>query len=115
MKYFGDWADHADMVGDFTEYGKPAPKDLATDREVLFACYTYEDYSGFATVIFKRDGKLFEVSGSHCSCFGLEGQWLPQPVTWAALALRPDSSYRPPEANEYLRKLVKKHAAGSRK
>lgn len=42
---------------------------------ILFASYVYEDYSGDAVVLFERDGKLYEVYGSHCSCYGLEGQW----------------------------------------
>lgn len=42
---------------------------------ILFATYTYENYSGSAFVLLEKDGKLFEVNGSHCSCYGLEGQW----------------------------------------
>jgi len=36
-------------------------------------------------VLFKRGGKLYDVNGSHCSCFGLEDQWLPEETTVAAL------------------------------
>jgi hypothetical protein len=46
--------------------------------EVLFADYTYEDYEGDAYVLFRKDSKLFEVYGSHCSCYGLEDQWEPE-------------------------------------
>lgn len=42
---------------------------------VLFAIYTYEEYTGEALVIFERNGRLYEVHGAHCSCRGLEGQW----------------------------------------
>lgn len=42
------------------------------DAEVVFACYETGDYSGSWTVIFIRDGKWFEVTGSHCSCNGPE-------------------------------------------
>ena len=45
---------------------------------ILLASYTYEDYSGSAFVLFVRDGKLFEVNGGHCSCYGLEDQWSPE-------------------------------------
>lgn len=31
--------------------------------------------------LFERDGKLFENHGSHCSCFGFEGQWGPEETT----------------------------------
>jgi hypothetical protein len=45
---------------------------------VLLASYASENYSGDAFVLFEKDGRLFEVNGSHCSCFGLEGQWKPE-------------------------------------
>lgn len=32
------------------------------------------------------DGKLYEVSGEHCSCYGLEGQWNPAETSWKYLA-----------------------------
>ena len=43
--------------------------------KILYSNYTYEDYSGSGYVLFVRDGKLYEVHGSHCSCYGLEDQW----------------------------------------
>lgn len=45
--------------------------------EVVFAYYTYEDYSGDALVILRdpHSGVFYEVNGGHCSCYGLEGQW----------------------------------------
>lgn len=46
--------------------------------EILFASYSYENYSGDAFVLFRKDGKFYEVNGSHCSCYGLEGQWEPE-------------------------------------
>jgi len=49
--------------------------------QVLVAAYSYESYSGDAYVLFRRDGKLFEVRGGHCSCHGLEGQWEPEETT----------------------------------
>jgi len=58
------------------------------DGEVLFAAYTYEDYSGDAFVLLQKEGKLFEVNGGHCSCYGLEGQWEPEETTKEALLKR---------------------------
>lgn len=46
----------------------------------------YEDTSLF--VFLGTDGKLYEVHGSHCSCYGYEGQWLPEETTFEALAAR---------------------------
>ena len=48
--------------------------------EVVLASYTYEDYSGEAYVLLKKGGKLYEVHGGHCSCYGLEGQFSPEEV-----------------------------------
>lgn len=62
--------------------------------KILIAAYTYEDYSGAAFVLYKQGGKLFEVNGWHCSCYGLEGQWEPEETTKAALKLR-DFTYEP--------------------
>ena len=63
------------------------------DREweninILFASYGCDNYQGDAFVLFEKDGKLFEVNGSHCSCFGLEGQFNPEETTLDALKLR---------------------------
>jgi len=48
---------------------------------ILFAVYIYENYYGRAFVLFEIDGKLYEVNGEHCSCYGLEGQWEPEETT----------------------------------
>ncbi len=89
QRYFG-FNGIDDMREQFAKYGyKPVPEPFPTDEEVLFASYGQEQaYSGEAKVLFVRDGVLYEVVGSHCSCMGLEDQWEPAPVTWAALRLR---------------------------
>jgi hypothetical protein len=56
--------------------------------EIMLAYYSYENYSGDAFVLFRRDGKLYEVNGGHCSCYGLEGQWEPEETTAEALRHR---------------------------
>lgn len=58
--------------------------------EVIYAYYSYENYNGDAHVIYIQDGKLYEVNGSHCSCFGLDGQWEPEETTVQALMFRPN-------------------------
>lgn len=55
---------------------------------ILFASYSRENYSGDAYVLYEKDGKLFEVFGSHCSCYGLEGQFEPDEVTLEELNIR---------------------------
>lgn len=94
-KYFDDWGSwgHDGLVEDFSGYDDNfektgPPPDLATDAEIVYAAYAYRNYSGSALVIFERDGKLFEVNASHCSCNGLDGQWLPEETTWDAVGTR---------------------------
>lgn len=55
---------------------------------ILFASYEYEDYSGSAFVICENEGLLYEVSGGHCSCYGLEGQWQPELIVLGELEHR---------------------------
>lgn len=61
--------------------------------EILLASYTYQDYSGSAFVLFRKDGKLYEVNGVHCSCWGLEGQWDPEETSIEALRKRTGDGY----------------------
>ena len=64
---------------------------LGDDIHILYAEYDNSDYSGSAFVVFMQNGKLFEVNGSHCSCYGLEGQWDPEATTWASLKYTMDN------------------------
>lgn len=99
-KFFGRWSDYTGMVSDFTPYAwgkeesKP-PEDMALECEIILAAYGGGSYNGDAFVLFERDGKLYEVNGSHCSCYGLEDQWKPEETSWAALAMRPDLLNKP--------------------
>lgn len=58
--------------------------------DMLLASYRYGDYSGEAFVLFRRDGRLWEVNARHCSCYGLEGKWDPEVTTVEALRHRLD-------------------------
>ena len=81
-----DFAKHSE-TGDLDEENanlKAMYEEIA-DVEVLLAYYDYEDYTGLAFVLFRKDGKLYEVNGSHCSCYGLAGQWEPEETTVEAL------------------------------
>jgi hypothetical protein len=66
--------------------------DEIKDLEILYASYTYEDYSGSAFVLVRSNitKELFEVHGGHCSCNGIEGQWRLEPTTVKALLARPN-------------------------
>lgn len=115
-KYLGEWAEsgYFGMVADFadayiTEEEYAAGKSwwanneyrrklhqkmedaLASDTyagQVIVADYEQGGYEGDAFVLFMRDGKLYEVHGSHCSCYGLEGQWEPEETTVGSLRHR---------------------------
>jgi hypothetical protein len=89
--FLNDWAD-GDEKSVLSDFGMP-PEAL-DGAEVIVASYTYEVYEGSAYVLFRRDGKFFEVHGSHCSCYGLsevgimgEGpsQWQPEETTVEAI------------------------------
>jgi hypothetical protein len=51
--------------------------DILQNIQILFATYDISEYDGYAFILFKKDNKLYEVNASHCSCYGLEGQWKP--------------------------------------
>jgi hypothetical protein len=59
------------------------------DNEIiLFGVYDYGNYEGSAWVGFLKDGKLYEVHGSHCSCYGLENQWGPEETSVEEIVYR---------------------------
>ena len=92
--YFNDW-EGSKLEGLKADFGITDADLIGV--EILHADYTYEDYSGDAWVLFKKDGKLYEVNGSHCSCYGLSEcnyvgntttQWQPEEVTKEELIRR---------------------------
>jgi hypothetical protein len=96
--YMGNWGSQKEMLGDF---GIPA--NMLEGIDILVGQYDTPSYEGYAFVLFERDGKLYEVNGSHCSCYGLgsssisnEGntQWDPEPTTLEVLRLRSDGQVR---------------------
>lgn len=97
--YINEWNDEKGVLYDFFEddyvydsdkgdYVKRNNRHLAEDVNIMFASYGYENYSGDAFVLFESEGKIYEVNGSHCSCYGLEGQWSPDEVLLAELEHR---------------------------
>ncbi|WDI91943.1 hypothetical protein [Xanthomonas campestris] len=88
--YLADWSEvgRKGLVEDFNHHGEAV--DLTDGCEILLAYYSYEHYSGDAFVLFRKEGKLFEVNGGHCSCHGLEGQWEPEETSVDALRHRMD-------------------------
>lgn len=105
--YIEEFSDNADIV---SRYGGSSEEDL-NGAIVHLAWYGYGDYCGSSLVIYEKDGKLYEVNASHCSCYGLEDQWEPEETSWAALATREIEEYYDGsrEANEVLRNVVGSH------
>lgn len=62
--------------------------EVLDGANILFAEYDNGGYEGSAFVLLERQGKLFEVHGSHCSCYGLEDQWGEEETSIEALEHR---------------------------
>lgn len=78
--YHGNWHSQEEMAQDFSSSWNGEPLHKAMTVDVVFAAYETPGYEGEAIVLYREGGKLFEVHGSHCSCYGLEGQWEPEEV-----------------------------------
>lgn len=81
MRYFGMFKEVEDVMANF---GEAAAADL-NESVVIAAYYDIDGYDGSAMVVYRKEGKLFEVHGSHCSCYGLEDQWKPEEISYEAL------------------------------
>jgi len=81
--YQGDFNSVDDVVAEF----QITPQDLARVT-MAYASYEFEHYEGAAFVLFVKDDKLYEVHASHCSCYGLEGQWEPEETSVDELLFR---------------------------
>ena len=65
-------------------------KDVADEYEVsesevsqyniLVAFSEVGGYEGYGYFVLEKDGDLYENHSSHCSCYGMEGQWGPEPT-----------------------------------
>ena len=67
-----------DSIDDiFTQFDTSS--EVLNNAHLLYAKYR-SGYEGDAYILYSKDSKLFEVHGSHCSCYGLEGQWTPEEV-----------------------------------
>ena len=95
--FLNDWQCIDDMKRDFN-----ISDDDLIGCKILLASYVNENYEGTAFVLFSRDGKLFEVNGGHCSCYGLseqnyngdtETQWQPEETSKAAIIKRLEAGH----------------------
>ena len=74
--YLNDFSCKEDLISAFfpSWAGHKPPEDF-DDINILLASYGGGSYDGDAFILCEKKGKLYTVEGSHCSCYGLEGQW----------------------------------------
>lgn len=110
--YLNDWKTSG-LDGMLDDFG--ITEATLDGAEVLIASYTYEDYSGSAFVLLRKDGKLFEVNGSHCSCHGLseqdyygngKSQWETEETTVEAIRHRLERGHGFDGANDKIREVL---------
>ena len=79
-RFFGEWADEAEMLQSFGIYqrGGYVLPDMAGVR-LLVVAYKCEGYEGDYCVLAVKDGKLLINTGGHCSCNNPE--WDPDETT----------------------------------
>lgn len=89
IKGFEGWEDKKGSEGVFNEFQTSETDQVGVN--ILFALYDQEGgWDGESFVLFERNGELFEVHGSHCSCNGLEGQWSPEKTSLPFLIQQQD-------------------------
>ena len=78
--FYGEFTNEEDVYDNFH-----VTEEHRIGKAIIFAAYDCPDYEGYATVVFIEKGKLYVVTGSHCSCHGLEDQWEPEEMPVVAL------------------------------
>lgn len=73
-----------------TSWSWQATQEEVDRFDILYGSETYECYEGYAFYLLRErsTGKLFEVNGSHCSCYEFEGQFEPEETSVEALKMR---------------------------
>ena len=101
--FFGSWCCQYMMAHEF------GTKEVEK-YTVEFALYSQESYDGSAYVLLRRyDDKgtqLYDVEAGHCSCDGLEEQFVPKPTNIPAVRLFIENDYiflHEPEAKAFLK------------
>lgn len=104
--FYNDFETVEDVI---CNYGGEA--SVLEDAIVIHADYTYVEYCGDSYVLYWKDGKFYEVHGSHCSCYGLEGQFEPEETTLVELLALADRNALDSQVlidlQSFLKKMVK--------
>lgn len=102
--FSGEFKNEEDVITEFR-----IKKEDLKGYKILFAQYNYIMYEGEAFVLLAKKGKIYEVNGSHCSCYGLEGQWSVEEANRKELWGRVNrKTYLAPHWNENFKKFLTK-------
>jgi hypothetical protein len=106
--YIGAFTCKEDVLQEFSNSYDHVDEDLKeyNDINILLASYDCGNWEGDAFVLFERNGQLYEVNGSHCSCYGLEGQWNPEETSVEALRHRIEHGYVSSYHYDYRKELT---------
>lgn len=85
--YIDGYASAKEYLYEWKDYNGP-DVEFPESATLLFGYYSSMNYTGAAFALFEYEGKLYEVNGYHCSCYGLEGQWKPEETTSKAIRMR---------------------------
>lgn len=80
------------------------------DKYKFIICYVdYGDYEGTGWILMKdkETGALYENHSGHCSCYGNEGQFTPEPTHLKYLKSSNFSCYTYGNENEQIREKIK--------
>jgi len=114
--YVEEFKNNEDVADQYAGYHQEEEKQrilkLLNESTVYLAYYGHGSYDGTSLVIFEHNGILYEVNASHCSCYGLEGQWAPEETNWKAIGMREFTDHYNGEktVKEYIDNLVAEHA-----
>lgn len=106
MSFYNGFNDKEDV-------GQQFDIKLEDNIQLLYAHYEQGSYEGEATVIYSQNDKLYEVHGSHCSCYGLEGQWSPESCTYEDIVARLENGSFPYVDVEKLKSIIENWSATS--
>ncbi len=124
--FLGEWAEDSGlerMVKDFEGIYGDDWLELATahatrpkykEINLLLASYETGCYDGTAFVLYEKDGILYEVNASHCSCHGLENEWEPEATTWDALEKHFDHEHSDQQIRKALRQIREKYDSNTK-
>ncbi len=73
--FLNEWRD-GDVALLQSVFGLPASR--LSNATILLATYTHDEFGGEAFVLFRQNGRLYEVNASHDSAGGITGQWEPE-------------------------------------